>query len=96
MIYPSHVHLVTDDVSIEERELATLTFVALAYKGLDQWKSRRGVTSLLVTGSNGTAGVRLDKHGLRVDDEKSYAQYQTLEMLLDDERGTNTHFPLCV
>lgn len=83
----SSVLPVTDDVSVKEKGLTTLAFVATVYKGLDRWKSRRGVKCRLVTGESGTAGVRLDKQGLRIEDEENFTVYKTLEMSFEDEKG---------
>lgn len=80
---------VTDDVSIKDKDPATLTFVPTKYAGIDRLKSRRGIKCLQMSETNGTAGIRLDRKGLRVEDEDSFAVYKTFELSFENEQGIN-------
>ena len=77
----------TDDVSIKDKDPASLVFVPTKYGGMDRLKSRRGVKCLQVSDTNSTAGIRLDKKGLRMEDEDSFTQYKNYEITLDNKQG---------
>lgn len=77
----------TDDVSIKDKDPATLTFVPTRYAGIDWLKSRRGIRCLQVSETNSTAGIRLDKKGLRIEDEDSFTPYKTFELSFENEQG---------
>lgn len=87
---------VTDDVSIKDKDPATLTFVPTKYAGIDRLKSRRGIKCLQVSEMDSTAGIRLDKKGLRMEDEDSFSLYKTFELSFENEQGTRERslFPL--
>lgn len=78
---------VTDDVSIKDKHPATLTFLPTRYGGIDRLKSRRGIKCLQGAETNSTAGIRLDKKGLRVEDEDSFTTYKTFELSFENEQG---------
>ena len=80
---------VTDDTTIKEKGATTLAFYPTKYSGLDRLKSRKSIRCRLVTGDQGAAGVRLDKKGLRSEDEETiYTQHKTFEMTFENEQGT--------
>ncbi|MCJ1313509.1 hypothetical protein MMC25_007188 [Agyrium rufum] len=80
---------VTDDTTIKEKGPTTLIFHPTKYGGLDRWKSRKSIRCRLVTSTQGgAAGVRLDKKGLRNEDEETmYTQHKTFEMTFENEQG---------
>lgn len=81
---------VTDDVSIKDKDPATLTFVPTKYAGIDRLKSRRGIKCLQVSEMDSTAGIRLDKKGLRMEDEDSFTMYKTFELSFENEQGRDS------
>lgn len=81
------IDTVTDDVSIKDKDPATLTFVPTRYTGIDRLKSRRGIKCLQVSETHSTAGIRLDKKGLRIEDEDSFTLYKTFELSFENEQG---------
>ena len=81
----------TDDVSIKDKDPATLVFLPTKYGGIDRLKSRRGVKCLQVSNINSIAGIRLDKKGLRMEDEDSFTMYKTFELVFENEQGTQEH-----
>ena len=88
--------LVTDDVSYRKKGETTLVFSGTTYGGIDVWRSRRNLRCGLVKRQDGPAGIRLNKDGLKIDDQTSFRPYKTFEVAFEDESGTNLFPPRCI
>lgn len=80
----TNMTIVTDDVTIQEKELAKIVFSATKFGLL---KPRTGIRCYHATRKSTAAGIRLDKAGIHPEEQNRFGTYKSFEVEFENTQS---------